>query len=130
MNPNEVMAGVAVLIKDGQTKIIADVQHTLAGAEMERREAAIIEGLRRLPALEEDVKAVAPDVKVFNATGEQVGEAGYSEHQLSRLNAVKGTLDSLTAALNKALNDGEYDDLFELTNGPRAMEVRPAKSSK
>lgn len=80
MNAKDMMTGVEALIKDGQTKIIEDVKHTLAGIEMERRERAIIEGLKRLPALEEAVKEIEPDVKTFQADGEPMPPT-YSEER-------------------------------------------------
>lgn len=127
MNPKEVMAGVEVLIKAGQSKILTDVQHTLAGVEMEKRERAIIDGLQRLPSLELTVAEILPDMKAYQASGEPAGEPAFSEKQLDRLTKAKAALTDMTNALNKAINEGEYDDLFELNDGSPRSAVGQSK---
>ena len=94
----------------------AVVEH-FAAAEAGKQANAIIAGLNKLDALVKDRYKIKPTFIGFDADGKPVGEAIFQKQQLDDLKKLNEQIEKLEKAINKADENADFGDLYNLTKG-------------
>ncbi len=96
------------------------VEH-LVNKELTRRSEAVIGGLAELDKLNGEFKKLKPDVNTFNADG-TAATSTWTKPKLEEKNKAEQKIAKLTKAIDKALNDNDYSDLYNFSKSAPAAE--------
>lgn len=110
---NSVQIKIAESIANISPKVEDQVVEVLVERELEKRSNAIVKAMDTLSKFEVDLKKIRPDQTSFSETGEKVSET-YSKVKLEEKNKLLQKLDKNTKAINKALETGDYQDVYNL----------------
>lgn len=94
----------------------AVVEH-FAAEQAGKQAAAIIAGLGKLDQLTKDRYKIKPTYIGFDAQGKPVGEPIFQKEQLDQLKKIDEQLEKLNKAIDKADDNGDFGDLYNLTKG-------------
>ena len=90
----------------------------LVGRELDRRSQALTKALDDLSTLEKNfAKIDKPDVVSYNEKGKPAIE-NYSKSKLEEIKKAKEKIDRFTKAINKALEKGEFKDVYDIDKQP------------
>lgn len=131
MKAENIIETVANAIKNGNETVQTNVINSLVNKELDRRADAIVKGLDSFNKLNLEIKKVKPDVVAFDADGKQIGEGTYTKAAADKLKQSKEKAGKIERALNKALENGDYGDLFNLnSNSGNNDSPKPSGDSK
>ncbi len=94
----------------------AVVEH-FAQREADKQAQALIKGLDKLSDLEKDLSKVRPQHTMFDETGAGVGNPTFTKEQVEQRKKLNEQIDKLTKAINKADDQNDFGDLYNLTKG-------------
>lgn len=103
---------VADQIAGSQPTVLAKVTAKLVQDELDRRADLVLRGLTRRDELHRQLAGLTPDQSGLDAAGKVVCET-YSKGRFEARQKVTETLAKLSAALETAIQKGEYCDLKE-----------------
>lgn len=86
----------------------------LVEKEVNRRADAVILALSTIDKLTSDLKKFKPDIVSYNGDGTEAS-ANWSKPKLDEKNKVESTIAKLNKAVEKALTENDFGDLFNLT---------------
>lgn len=86
----------------------------LVSKEVNRRADAVITALGSIDKFTAELKKHKPDVVSYDDAGAVVS-ASWTKAKLEEKNKVENSIKKLNAAVEKALNENDYADLFNLT---------------
>lgn len=110
---NSVQIKVAESIANITPKVEDQVVEVLVERELEKRATAIVKAMDTLSKFEGELKKIRPDQTSFSETGEKISET-YSKAKLEEKNKLQQKIDKNTKAINKALETGDYQDVYNL----------------
>lgn len=110
---NSVQIKVAENIANIAPKVEDQVVEVIVERELEKRATAIVKAMDILSKFEIDLKKIKPDQTSFSETGEKISES-YSKAKLEEKNKLTQKIDKNTKAINKALETGDYQDVYNL----------------
>lgn len=94
----------------------AVVEH-FAQREADKQAQALIKGLDKLTELERDLSKVRPQHTMFDETGSGVGNPTFTKEQVEQRKKFSEQIEKLTKAINKADDNNDFGDLYNLTKG-------------
>lgn len=109
-----IRAAVAETLKDLSERTRNQVVEHFATAEAAKQAGAIIKGLDKLTELERDLSKVRPQNTAFNLAGDPVGEATFTKDQIEQRKKLAEQIEKLTKAINKADENNDFGDLYNL----------------
>jgi hypothetical protein len=83
----------------------------LVDDELEKRKQLVLKGVDAVDNARKDLSKIKPDQTSFDVEGQPVGTPAYSRGKLDELNKAKQKLAKLEGALNKALENNDYQEL-------------------
>jgi len=89
------------------------VEH-FAAIEATKQANALIAGLDKLAGLEKDRQRIKPGYSGFDIDGKGIGDQVYSKDQVDQIKKIGEQIEKLTKAINKADNDSDFGDLYNL----------------
>lgn len=110
---NSVQIKVAESIANIAPKVEDQVVEVIVERELEKRATAIVKAMDTLSKFETDLRKIKPDQTSFSETGEKVSET-YSKAKLEEKNKLTQKIEKNTKAINKALETGDYQDVYNL----------------
>lgn len=110
---NSVQIKVAESIANIAPKVEDQVVEAIVERELEKRSTAIVKAMDTLTKFENDLKKIKPDQTSFSEIGEKISES-YSKAKLEEKNKLTQKIDKNTKAINKALETGDYQDVYNL----------------
>ena len=117
------MEAVASQISNVAPAVEEAVINVLVQRELKKRSDALVQGLDTVSKLQKDLVRIKPDVVAYNAGGTIVSE-NYSKGKLDELHAANKKLGKLNSAIDKALNNADFSDLYNLlSNKPDKSEA-------
>ena len=95
-------------------EVTSKVIDHLVTKELNRRSEAVINGLGELDKLKSEQKKLKPDVISYNEDG-SVASSNWSKAKLEEKNKVDQKIAKLGKAIDKALVENDYSDLFNVS---------------
>lgn len=114
--PTSVHAKTAELIRDLNPAVEQQVIDTLVNVEKNRRASAIVQVLDMASRLENDLNRIRPTHNHFDIDGKGIGEPGFTKDQFEKRKSLKEKIQKRFNAVNKALEKGDYSDVYNLAN--------------
>ena len=111
---NSVQMKVAEQISSIAPKVEDAVVAVLTDRELERRSNALVQALDKLDTMEKAFKKLGPDQTTFDETGAKTTES-FSKQRIEARNKETRNIDKLTKAINKSLESGDFNDLYNLS---------------
>ena len=113
MTTQQISILVAERIKNIAPEVSDKVVEHLVTKELNRRSEAIIYGFGELDKMKNELKKTKPDVVAYNLDG-TIASANWSKQKLDDKNKLEQKMEKLTKAIDKALVDNDYSDLYNL----------------
>lgn len=110
-----ILATVADQIKTLNPRVEEAVVDTLVEREIEKRSHALVILLDRIAVLEKELKKIKPDQLTFKKDGTLISES-WSKNQLETRNKTEGKIKKITDAINKALIEKDFSNVYQLAN--------------
>jgi hypothetical protein len=89
------------------------VEH-FAAIEATKQANAIVAGLDKLSALENERRRIKPNYQGFDIEGKGVGETLFTKEQVEQNKKLGEQIDKLTRAVTKADEKADFGDLYNL----------------
>lgn len=113
MSTQQISILVAERIKNIAPEVSDKVVEHLVAKELNRRSEAVINGFGELDKMKSDLKKTKPDVVTYNIDG-TVASSNWTKAKLEEKNKLEQKMEKLTKAIDKALVDNDYSDLYNL----------------
>jgi len=111
---NNVLIEVAkILSKSNKTVVRAKVVDALVEKELERRAQLIMSALTLYEKVNDDLKKIKPDSKVYDIEGKIISE-GYSENASKNKTALTKKLEDLNLTISNALEKNDYQKIEQM----------------
>jgi hypothetical protein len=112
---------IAVAVADRISKIapaVTDkvIEH-LVNKELMRRSEAVINGMSELDKLKNEARKMKPDMISYNLDG-SIASSTWSKAKLDEKNKADQKIEKITKAIDKALTDNDYSDLYNVSKAP------------
>lgn len=109
---------VAEMIREsGSERVETEVVSVMVEREIEKRAQAAVQGLDKLAKMENDYKKIdRPDVIMLDAEGKETS-AAYSPARIKERKEAREKIGKLERSLKKALEDGDFSDLYQQVAG-------------
>jgi hypothetical protein len=104
---------IAVLVSADAVREEAIEQ--LAGAEISSRTNLVVQAIKSLRTLADELKRVKPDQASYNDKGEVVSES-FSKQAIESRNKLQARIEKLEDALKQAVEENEFDRLRKQLN--------------
>ncbi len=98
-------------------RVIDSVTSTIVTRGLTKRADAIVSCLDKLEKLDNDKKKIDRPDTFFMSKDKSVKDELYSEGRLKELEKLDQQIKKLTGAINKALDTGDYNDVYNLAGG-------------
>lgn len=125
---NSVTIKVAEQIAEIAPKVEDKVVDVIVTRELSKRADGLVKALDVLSQLEKDVKKIGPDQKSFDETGKEISQT-FSKGRLDERNKLQKRIDKTTGAINKALEKGEFGDVYNLGK-PEPVNDKPVDEDR
>lgn len=89
---------------------------TFVDREVDKRAKAVVNVIDQLVKLEQDLRKIKPDQQFFDADGKETG-ASYSKTKVEEKKKLEDRIAKFTNAVNKAVDKGDYGDVYNLASG-------------
>lgn len=113
---NSITIAVAEKIAKINPRVEEQVVDTLVDRELDKRSKALVIVLDKLAELEKGLKKLGPDQVNYNPDGSKATEF-FSKSRLDEKNKHIGKIDKHTKAITKALDNGDFSDVYNLSQG-------------
>jgi hypothetical protein len=113
MTTQQISIVVAERIKNIAPAVSDKVVEHLVNKELTRRSEAVIQGFGDLDKMKTELKKIKPDVVSYNLDG-SVANSNWTKATLEAKNKLEQKMEKLTKALDKALVDNDYSDLYNI----------------
>ena len=97
----------------------------LVSKEVNRRADAVISALGSIDKFSNELKKHKPDIVAYDDAGAVVS-SNWSKAKLDERNKVEANINKLNKAVEKALNENDYADLFNLTKQSQQSDQKVA----
>jgi hypothetical protein len=119
MTTQNIATAVAERLANIAPAVADKVVEHLVNKELTRRSEAVIGGLSELDKLKGEFKKLKPDVNTFNEDG-SAATSSWTKPKLEEKNKAEQKIAKLTKAIDKALNDNDYSDLYNFSKNTSA----------
>lgn len=113
INIREAVANHLTAHLSGRTRE-AVIEH-FAKKEADKQANAMISAINQLSTLQHELNRIRPQHTAFDVDGNPVGEPTYTKEQVESRKKLRDQIDKLERALNKADDNGDFGDLYNLT---------------
>ena len=110
---NKITEAVATSIKECAPKVEERIINALVEREVNRRSEAVVRVMDQISRDNGKLLRFKPDLVTFNVDGTKATEA-YSKEKLEERNKIVRAIDKASNAVSKALENGEYSDVYNL----------------
>lgn len=119
---NSVQTKVAEQLATLSPKVEDSVVGVIVDRELQKRSNAFVGVLDKYTNLESDLRKIdKPDQSHFDAEGNKVSEF-YSKKRLDEVGAVKKKLAKHAGAMTKALEKGDFSDVYNISSGKSDLQ--------
>lgn len=123
---NSVQMKVAEQISAIAPKVEDKVVGTLVDRELVKRSDALVNVMDKLDKANKDFKRLVADVKTYDEKGTVLTET-FSKARIDERAKAQKQIDKMTGAINKALEKGDFGDVYNLASGkPANDDAQPA----
>lgn len=96
--------------------VIDQVVEAMVDREIKKRSEAIVKAIDKLAAAEKELLKLGKDQKFYNEDG-TVDVETFSKARLDERNKKLKQIERLTSAINKAIDKGDMQDVYQLAGG-------------
>lgn len=123
---NSIMETVAQQISTLNPRVEEQVVDVLVEREIKKRSEAVIILIDKIDGFERDLKKNKPDLVALDETGKTISE-NFTRKQLDARNKLKSQIKKYQDAINKALIEKDFSNVYQLANEKAGA---PDKSGK
>ncbi len=111
-------------------RIAAEVKDVMVEREVKKRTDAFVVVYDKLVASEKEYQKIdQPDLVSYNKSGQKTDEM-YSKGRLDQIAKARKAVDRLAHALDKALDKGDFGDVYNLSSGKAPADDRTGDTSQ
>lgn len=112
--PKTIREAVAESLGALSERTRAQVVEHFAAAEATKQATAIISGLDKLSALENERRRIKPTYQGFDLEGKGIGEPFFTKEQVDQNKKLGEQIEKLTKAITKADEKADFGDLYNI----------------
>ena len=120
---------VAEEIKALSPRVETELVDIMIEREVKKRTDALVVVYDKLSTATKDHAKLGPDNVTYNADGSKASES-FSKKRIDEINKAKGQVDKLTKTINKALDAGDFGDVYNLSSGKDPQPDRTGSGSE
>ncbi len=123
MELNTLQQTVTENINSSNAAVADKVVNYFVEIEVDRRVNSLTKSIQELEKLDKDLLKVKPDQKSYSAEGMVVAET-FSQAKIDERKKLQEKINKLRKAIEKALNENQFGDLFNLTNAQKSEDPK------
>lgn len=112
---------VATEITNSLGRVEQDVIDALVERDIKRKAESLVKCIDKLTEAEKEMQKLGADNITFDADGKKIGES-FSKKRIEERNKTKGRIQKISGAINKALEKGDFGDVYNLSSGKDTSE--------
>lgn len=113
---SDIRQKITQTLADIAPSVEAAVVDAMVDREIDKRSSAIVQVMDKLQRAENDLRKIKPDLVSFDENRAPVS-ATWSKARLDERDKQVKFIEKLTNALNKALDKGDFGDVYNLATG-------------
>jgi hypothetical protein len=121
---NSVQLTIAEQISKIGPAVQGKIVDIMVERELDKRSTAFVQVMDKLSKLEKDMKKIRPDMVFYNGEG-KVASENFSKAKIDERGKLTQQIEKLTKALNKALEQEDFGDVYQLAT---SNDSKPDKS--